>query len=104
MHNQDLRNEYFSKKNTYMIFHAILTVLRCIGLLLIVAIIIFVSLYSTISNGQTEWKNTFDSLSEIARIIVPTELSLWIICKIIVVVLKRKLQRLKWKAEIVDEI
>ena len=61
MHNQDLRNEYFSKKNTYMIFHAILTVLRCIGLLLIVAIIIFVSLYSTISNGQTEGTGTKDS-------------------------------------------
>ena len=61
-------------------------------------------MYSLYAQGQPSWENAHDKFSSLSSIIVPVVVSFWVLFKIIVVVIKRKLLVLKWKAEIIDEI
>ena len=100
----NLRSKYFNLKSKYQLCHTFLIVFRCMALLLFLSIVIFVVMYSIYANGQPSWEKTYDDLSTIATVLVPVVAAFWIISKIVVVVIKRKLLVLKWKAEIIDEI
>ena len=104
MPNLDLRNYYFSQKHKYVFFHTFLIVFRCIGLLMFGSILLFVILFSSLTNGNDGWIDAFYAVSKVVRIVVPIVVSLWIASKVIVVILRKKLLKIKEEAGVLDEI
>lgn len=100
----NLRSKYFQLKSKYQLINTFLIVLRCMELLLFIAIVIFVVMYSMYANGQSSWENVYDKLSNLSKVLVPVVISFWVVFEIVVAIIKRKLLALKWKAEIIDEI
>lgn len=100
----DLRNYYFSQKHKYVFFHTFLIVFRCIGLLMFGSILMFVILFSYLTNGNDGWIDAFYAVSKVVRVVVPIVLILWIASKVVVVLLRKKLLKIKEQAGVLDEI
>ena len=100
----NLRNYYFSQKHKYVFFHTFLIVFRCIGCLMFGSILIFVILFSYLTNGQDGWIGAFYKVSNVVQIVVPIVTLLWIASKVIVVLMRKKLLKIKREANVLDEI
>ena len=104
MDNQEIRKQYRQKKKSYLFFHTFLTLFRCLGLVLLISMVIFVVMYSNNVNGNNKWQEIFDVASKVYRVLIPTVIILWIISKLIVVRKRNYLLYLKRKSDIIDEI
>lgn len=100
----NLRNYYFKQKHIYILFHTCLIIIRCIGLLMFGSILLFVVLFSYLTNGQDGWIDAFKQVSQVVQIVVPIVVILWIGIKTIDVMLRKKLLKIKMEAQVLDEI
>ena len=98
------RAYYFSIKKHYLFWKTLLIIMRFLSAFLLVSIITYIVYYSNAKELSEKQRELYNTLSNIAKLVVPTFIVCWIIIKMIVILFTRKLRNIKKNVEVIDEI